>query len=40
MTWSWTLPPHFPTGKQLRVKLDGGGTHEVALDRGQLTVAR
>jgi hypothetical protein len=23
-TWSWTLPPHFPTGKFLRVKVDGG----------------
>lgn len=23
-TWSWTLPPHFPGGKYLRVKVDGG----------------
>jgi peptidoglycan/xylan/chitin deacetylase (PgdA/CDA1 family) len=23
-TWSWTLPPHFPPGKILRVKVDGG----------------
>jgi peptidoglycan/xylan/chitin deacetylase (PgdA/CDA1 family) len=23
-TWSWTLPPHFPPGKHLRVKVDGG----------------
>jgi peptidoglycan/xylan/chitin deacetylase (PgdA/CDA1 family) len=23
-TWSWTLPPHFPPGKYLRVKVDGG----------------
>jgi peptidoglycan/xylan/chitin deacetylase (PgdA/CDA1 family) len=23
-TWSWTLPPHFPPGKLLRVKVDGG----------------
>jgi hypothetical protein len=23
-TWSWTLPPHFPAGKLLRVKVDGG----------------
>jgi peptidoglycan/xylan/chitin deacetylase (PgdA/CDA1 family) len=23
-TWSWTLPPHFPKGRYLRVKVDGG----------------
>jgi hypothetical protein len=23
-TWSWTLPAHFPPGKYLRVKVDGG----------------
>jgi hypothetical protein len=23
-TWTWTLPPHFPPGKFLRVKVDGG----------------
>ena len=23
-TWSWTLPPHFPPGKTLRVRVDGG----------------
>jgi hypothetical protein len=23
-TWTWTLPDHFPTGKYLRVKVDGG----------------
>jgi len=23
-TWSWTLPPHFPPGKVLRVKVEGG----------------
>jgi peptidoglycan/xylan/chitin deacetylase (PgdA/CDA1 family) len=23
-TWSWTLPPHFPPGKYVRVKVDGG----------------
>jgi peptidoglycan/xylan/chitin deacetylase (PgdA/CDA1 family) len=23
-TWTWTLPPHFPPGKLLRVKMDGG----------------
>ncbi|HVV50516.1 MAG TPA: polysaccharide deacetylase family protein [Polyangia bacterium] len=23
-TWRWTLPPHFPPGKVLRVKVDGG----------------
>jgi Polysaccharide deacetylase len=23
-TWSWTLPAHFPTGKYLRVTVDGG----------------
>jgi hypothetical protein len=23
-TWTWTLPPHFPTGKYLRVKVAGG----------------
>jgi peptidoglycan/xylan/chitin deacetylase (PgdA/CDA1 family) len=22
--WNWTLPPHFPKGKYLRVKVDGG----------------
>jgi len=24
MTWTWTLPPHFPAGKFLRVTVDGG----------------
>jgi hypothetical protein len=23
-TWTWKLPPHFPSGKYLRVKVDGG----------------
>lgn len=23
-TWSWTLPPHFPPNKYVRVKVDGG----------------
>jgi hypothetical protein len=23
-TWNWTLPAHFPAGKVLRVKVDGG----------------
>ena len=23
-TWTWTLPPHFPAGKYLRVSVDGG----------------
>ena len=23
-TWTWTLPPHFPPGKYLRVTVDGG----------------
>jgi peptidoglycan/xylan/chitin deacetylase (PgdA/CDA1 family) len=23
-TWTWTLPPHFPPGKVLRVRIDGG----------------
>jgi hypothetical protein len=23
-TWTWTLPAHFPPGKVLRVKVDGG----------------
>jgi len=23
-TWTWTLPPHFPPGKVLRVRVDGG----------------
>ena len=23
-TWRWTLPPHFPAGKHLRVTVDGG----------------
>ena len=23
-TWTWTLPPHFPSGKVLRVRVDGG----------------
>jgi hypothetical protein len=23
-TWSWTLPPHFPPGKVLRVTVGGG----------------
>jgi len=23
-TWTWMLPPHFPRGKSLRVKVDGG----------------
>jgi peptidoglycan/xylan/chitin deacetylase (PgdA/CDA1 family) len=24
LTWTWTLPAHFPTGKYLRVTVDGG----------------
>ena len=24
MTWTWTLPDHFPPGKYVRVKVDGG----------------
>jgi peptidoglycan/xylan/chitin deacetylase (PgdA/CDA1 family) len=35
-TWSWTLPAHFPPGKYLRVKVDGGtltqGTTPLAWD--------
>lgn len=23
-TWTWTLPAHFPPGRLLRVKVDGG----------------
>jgi hypothetical protein len=23
-TWSWTLPPHFPKGRAVRVTVDGG----------------
>ena len=23
-TWMWRLPPHFPPGKYLRVRVDGG----------------
>ncbi len=23
-TWTWTLPPHFPAGRYLRVRVDGG----------------
>ena len=23
-TWLWTLPDHFPTGRYLRVTVDGG----------------
>jgi peptidoglycan/xylan/chitin deacetylase (PgdA/CDA1 family) len=23
-TWTWTLPPHFPPGKSLRITVDGG----------------
>jgi hypothetical protein len=23
-TWTWTLPAHFPPGKRLRVRVDGG----------------
>jgi hypothetical protein len=25
-TWTWTLPPHFPPGRSLRVVVRGGGT--------------
>jgi hypothetical protein len=24
LTWTWTLPAHFPPGKHLRVRVDGG----------------
>ena len=24
MVWTWTLPAHFPPGRYLRVKVDGG----------------
>jgi peptidoglycan/xylan/chitin deacetylase (PgdA/CDA1 family) len=27
-TWSWTLPPHLPPGKYLRVKVDGGTLYQ------------
>jgi hypothetical protein len=36
-TWTWTLPPHFPPGKSLRVTLRDGGTlaqNGQALARG------
>ena len=33
-TWSWTLPPHFPAGRVLRVTVDGG-----ALSQGGKTLA-
>jgi peptidoglycan/xylan/chitin deacetylase (PgdA/CDA1 family) len=35
-TWSWTLPPHFPARKYLRVRVDGGtlkqAEHTLAWD--------
>jgi peptidoglycan/xylan/chitin deacetylase (PgdA/CDA1 family) len=33
-TWTWTLPDHFPPGKYLRVKVDGG-----TLTQGSQTLA-
>lgn len=33
-TWSWTLPAHFPKGRYLRVKVDGG-----RLSQGGATLA-
>jgi peptidoglycan/xylan/chitin deacetylase (PgdA/CDA1 family) len=33
-TWTWTLPPHFPAGKYLRVSVDGG-----TLKQGDKTLA-
>ncbi|HEV8247788.1 MAG TPA: polysaccharide deacetylase family protein, partial [Polyangiaceae bacterium] len=33
-TWTWTLPAHFPPGKYLRVKVDGG-----SLKQGDTTLA-
>jgi peptidoglycan/xylan/chitin deacetylase (PgdA/CDA1 family) len=33
-TWSWTLPAHFPTGRYVRVKVDGG-----TLQQGTTTLA-
>jgi peptidoglycan/xylan/chitin deacetylase (PgdA/CDA1 family) len=33
-TWTWTLPPHFPAGKRLRVRVDGG-----TLSQGGLPLA-
>ena len=27
-TWTWTLPPHFPAGKYLRVTVDGGSLQQ------------
>jgi len=44
-TWTWTLPPHFPPGRVLRVKIDGGtltqpGGRTLAWDdRGYYEVA-
>jgi len=35
-TWTWTLPPHFPPGKSLRVVLRDGG----ALAQGGSSLAR
>jgi len=43
-TWTWTLPAHFPPGKYLRVKVDGGtltqgGSALVWDDHGYYEVA-
>jgi hypothetical protein len=43
-TWTWTLPEHFPPGKCLRVKVDGGtlkqgGTELVWDDHGYYEIA-
>jgi peptidoglycan/xylan/chitin deacetylase (PgdA/CDA1 family) len=43
-TWTWTLPAHFPRGKYLRVKVDGGtpsqGGHVLAWnDHGYYEIA-
>ena len=43
-TWTWSLPAHFPTGKTLRVTVDGGtlaqnGTPLLWNDHGYYEVA-
>jgi hypothetical protein len=43
-TWTWTLPAHFPPGKHLRVKVDGGtltqgGSAVPWNDRGYYEIA-
>ena len=36
MTWTWSLPPHFPPGRHLRVTVSGGTLSQKSAGQGDL----